>query len=244
MANLDKSAREALPDSDFAVPGKRKLPIHDATHATLAWDMVDRTSGLSSDELWSVNGVTATLSGTVAVPLNVGIIVDDVAYTYAVQHADTLTSIAAALASLIAVDRACTSSGAVITIPGARTITARVGTVSNMGRELFRTKGRFQITIRSANPSRRQLILGAILVAMGDVPRLSMADGFGARVRYMSDFPMDGVQKAMLYMQHICYEVEYATTAASTAPQAIAWTVNVAGASVDPAAAPSISFNF
>lgn len=50
MASLDKTARDALPDSDFAVPGKRKLPMHDATHAALAWDMIDRTAGLSSEE--------------------------------------------------------------------------------------------------------------------------------------------------------------------------------------------------
>jgi hypothetical protein len=50
MADLDKVARDALPEADFAVPGKRKLPIHDATHAKLAWDMVDRTSGLSGEE--------------------------------------------------------------------------------------------------------------------------------------------------------------------------------------------------
>lgn len=50
MASLDKTARDALPDSDFAVPGKRKLPMHDATHAKLAWDMIDRTEGLTGDE--------------------------------------------------------------------------------------------------------------------------------------------------------------------------------------------------
>ncbi len=50
MANLDKAAREALPDEHFAVPGKRKLPINDDTHTRLAWDMVDRTKDLSEDE--------------------------------------------------------------------------------------------------------------------------------------------------------------------------------------------------
>lgn len=48
--SLTKSARDALPADHFAVPGKRKLPIHDATHARLAWDMVERTHGLSPEE--------------------------------------------------------------------------------------------------------------------------------------------------------------------------------------------------
>lgn len=48
--SLTKEQRDALPDSDFAVPGKRALPMHDQTHTKLGWDMVDRTKGLSDEE--------------------------------------------------------------------------------------------------------------------------------------------------------------------------------------------------
>ena len=48
--SLTKEKREALPDADFAVPGKRKLPIHDTTHVRLAHEMVNRTGGLTEDE--------------------------------------------------------------------------------------------------------------------------------------------------------------------------------------------------
>jgi hypothetical protein len=48
--SLSKKERDALPDSDFAVPGKRKLPINDKRHVKLAWDMVDRTEGLTPEE--------------------------------------------------------------------------------------------------------------------------------------------------------------------------------------------------
>ncbi|CAJ0698791.1 DUF6582 domain-containing protein [Ralstonia holmesii] len=47
---LSKEERDALPAEHFAVPGKRKLPINDPTHTSLAWDMVDRTQGLSDAE--------------------------------------------------------------------------------------------------------------------------------------------------------------------------------------------------
>lgn len=47
---LSVHERDALPADQFAVPGKRELPIHDATHTRLAWDMVDRTHGLTSEE--------------------------------------------------------------------------------------------------------------------------------------------------------------------------------------------------
>lgn len=50
MAILTEAERHRLVDQDFAVPGKRKLPIHDAEHARLAWDELDRTEGLSPYE--------------------------------------------------------------------------------------------------------------------------------------------------------------------------------------------------
>jgi len=54
MSKLNKPARDALPDEYFAVPKKRKLPIEgtddDERHTRLAWDMVDRTQGLTQEE--------------------------------------------------------------------------------------------------------------------------------------------------------------------------------------------------
>lgn len=39
-----------MPESWFAVPGKRALPMPDENHTRLAWDAVDRTHGLSEQE--------------------------------------------------------------------------------------------------------------------------------------------------------------------------------------------------
>jgi hypothetical protein len=50
MAKLTKESRDALPADDFAVPGKRDLPIHDATHVKMAWDMVSKTKDLTPAE--------------------------------------------------------------------------------------------------------------------------------------------------------------------------------------------------
>lgn len=47
---LNKAQRDALPDEDFAVPGKRALPFPDSEHARMAWNMVDRAKGLTDDE--------------------------------------------------------------------------------------------------------------------------------------------------------------------------------------------------
>lgn len=47
---LTKEQRDALPESEFAVPGKRALPIHDRAHVRMAWSMLDNTKGLSDAE--------------------------------------------------------------------------------------------------------------------------------------------------------------------------------------------------
>jgi hypothetical protein len=47
---LTKETRDALPDSDFAVPAKRQLPINDAVHVRMAWSQVSRTQGLTDAE--------------------------------------------------------------------------------------------------------------------------------------------------------------------------------------------------
>ncbi|MFL9904213.1 hypothetical protein PQR71_39850 [Paraburkholderia fungorum] len=193
---------------------------------------------------WAVIGITATLSGTVSTPQNVAIIVDNVAYAYAVQATDTLTSIAAALAALIAVNRPCTSTGAVISIPDARTIVARVGTVSTVAAEWSRQKEAYQITVWCSTPANRKTIMGAIRAGLAQKHFIQMPDGYGARVRYRNGTPNDETQKALLYRYDLFYEVEYATTVTSTVPQAIVWTVNVYGGSSVPTVAPSITFNF
>jgi hypothetical protein len=50
MAHLTKEQRDAMSPEHFAVPGKRALPISDAIHVRLAWDMVDRTHDLTDEE--------------------------------------------------------------------------------------------------------------------------------------------------------------------------------------------------
>ena len=50
MSRLSKLERDALPPSAFAVPGKRKLLIQDASHLRFAWDELERTEGLSEAE--------------------------------------------------------------------------------------------------------------------------------------------------------------------------------------------------
>lgn len=48
--SLTSAQRDALPATDFAVPSKRALPIHDKAHVKMAWNVVDRAKDLTDDE--------------------------------------------------------------------------------------------------------------------------------------------------------------------------------------------------
>ena len=47
---LTARSRNALPADMFAIPRTRQLPLENADHVRAAWDMVDRTEGLSDAE--------------------------------------------------------------------------------------------------------------------------------------------------------------------------------------------------
>jgi hypothetical protein len=47
---LTRQQRDALPDEDFAVPGKRKIAIHDEDHVRMAWESIGAAADLTNDE--------------------------------------------------------------------------------------------------------------------------------------------------------------------------------------------------
>ncbi len=113
-----------------------------------------------------------------------------------------------------------------------------------MAAEWSRQKEVYQITAWCSTPANRKAILSAIRIGLAPMRFVAMPDGFGARVRYRNGTPVDETQKALLYRYDMFYEVEYATTVTTEAPQAIVWTVNVYGGSSVPTGAPSTFFNF
>lgn len=50
MSKLNTKERDALPDSDFAVPGKRVMPIQDKDHVEKAWELKDTAHDLTPEE--------------------------------------------------------------------------------------------------------------------------------------------------------------------------------------------------
>lgn len=175
----------------------------------------------------TVNVQTITVGGAIPAPFtahNLALKVGPKCYTYAVQATDTLTSIATALAVLLAVDFAGTSStGAVITLPVSAHINAvRVGTGGTSIREVRRQERVFQITVWSDTPAHRDSVIQPVDIALANTQFLTLADGTAARLIYKNSPVTDNNQKAKLYRRDLMYSVEYATTQIETDYQIVA----------------------
>jgi hypothetical protein len=168
-----------------------------------------------------IDGQQVTLSGSLPSPfspVNVSLLVSKQHYVYPVQVSDTLTSIATALATLLAVDfPGTTSAGPVITLaPAARADAARIGVTGTLIRELRRQEKGFQMIVWANTPDARKAVVDAIDPTLADTERLVMPDTYSARLCYHSTNYSDNFQKAKLYRCDLFYSVEFATTQVTT----------------------------
>lgn len=196
----------------------------------------------------TVTDTTVTLSGTVAMAIQAGpgggsgmaapgrvlgwytamtvvaaaenfvVIVDGKSYVLAVQAGMTLAQIAAAMAVLISVDTPATSSGPVITIPGAVDLNARSGGFGVMVRELRRQERLFQVTAWCPTPEQRDAVakfVDGVIVGIGTpngTEFIALPDGSRGRILYVRTNQMDRDELSGLFRRDLIYSVEYATT--------------------------------
>jgi hypothetical protein len=168
----------------------------------------------------TISGRTVTVGGTVAAGVNTAIIVGTNAFTYQTVSADTLSTIATALAALInATYAGTTASGAVITLPnsGPAINAARVGGSASQSIEVGRVEQVFQITVWANTPANRKAIASLIVPALMQSHFLTLADGSAARLILKGQRDDDVPQKELLYRRDIMVTVEYVETASVTA---------------------------
>lgn len=178
-------------------------------------------------------GQAVTVGGAMPSPFtphNLAVFVNGKPYLYAVQQSDTLTSIATALAALIAVDvPGTTSTGPVINIAvGAKVGALRVGTSGVGLREVSRQERRFQITIWADTPDHRKAVVRPIKALLADSHFITLPDGTAGRLIYVGGGgPNDNPQDAKLYRHDLFYSCEYGTTVADPQYQIVAIETNL-----------------
>lgn len=162
-----------------------------------------------------VSGDQVTIGGTVSTPLNVIVLAGGrYAFSYVVQVSDTPSSIAAALAALIAVAFPGTSAaGAIITVAGKPGILqARLAGQGQSWQELGRQEKTFMITCWCSTPEQRDQIAPAIDIALRKLNFITLPDQGAARLRYGSTRSSDEGEKVQIYRRDLLYTVEYATS--------------------------------
>jgi hypothetical protein len=174
----------------------------------------------------TVVGAVVTLSGTISAQ-NLMISLNGTSYVYAMQLADTLTSAATALASMIP---GASSTGPVITLAGAHTVFARVGGFGTAYKETKRQEQSVQIIIWAATPDARDAVASPIDSALSDGNTINFTDGSFGIVRSSGSLMTDQLQKAGLYRLDLFYLIDYATTQIQQAAEVIAPVLNVVNA--------------
>jgi hypothetical protein len=165
---------------------------------------------------WTISGKTATVTGTVSTPQNIGLVVDGAAYLYGVLPADTLSTIATAVAALVNASEPAAGVGPVITMPNAKAISGRVGVFAGTMREVARQKQTFQVQYWAPTEALRKAVSGLVKPAIDDARRLTLADGSVAMIPSGVSHPIIDVLKQGISCSATRYRVEYATTVAGT----------------------------
>ncbi len=208
--------------SVFPLPGERNT-----NRGQQDWQTVSTVA----DTLAAVvAGQTITITGTVATPQNVVAIINKTPYVYAVLVSDSLSSIAAGLAALIAADFPGTAAvGAVITVPSAGRIAGtRIGS-SGTSMRITRLQERMvQITIWTNTPQNRDAVAQPLDQAFSDIERFVLPDQTFARLTYAGSPMSDTAQRDDLYRRDLQFSIEYATSVTQTDTEITQETINVA----------------
>lgn len=127
---------------------------------------------------------------------------------YAVQPADTVASIAAALADQI---KGATSSGAIVSVPGATTLDDAVGAYAPAVRTARRQQQLFQVTVWSASTEARDALGTALDTGMAFIDWLTDANGSTFQIESRGNWNNDAAQNSGIFMRPFRFIVTYDT---------------------------------
>lgn len=191
--------------------------IRGMERVTTRFDTTYQTLSVNSPTLTATvakgNPYTITISGTVSVYQTVMILYNGKSFPYVVQANDTLSTIATNIAALIS---GASAVGAVVSVPAAYSLIARIGTTGTGIRETKRQEVVFSVTAWAPTFALRDSICSAVDSALSGIVRFILSDGYYAHIKYMGSPPDDSMEKAHLYQRALHYAVEFATTQIQT----------------------------
>lgn len=183
----------------------------------------------------TVSGNQVTVGGAINAGEAPALRVNYLSYSYAVQAADTVDSVAAALAAMIP---NATVNGATITLTDVFDVEAAISVPVTIQEEIGRQTQVFMVIPWAPTPDLRDAISNVLELAFKRQPRIVMPDSTWARLLYHGVIENDGGQKQRIYRRTLLYEVEFALVDPTTSN-----TVTDFGVNVTPANGASFTVN-
>jgi hypothetical protein len=180
----------------------------------------------------AANGV-ASFAGQASEGQLAALLIDGRAAVYRTQAGDTPTSVATALAAELRQLAAApwsdaTASDGAVSVPGARSIVARVAADQPAIRETRRQCERFRVTCWCPDPGSRDVVGAAIDTALSAIDFVGLPDGSSGRLRFVGSEVSDRWQDATLYRRELTYSMDYATTISAVLPRVVVTGTRVA----------------
>jgi hypothetical protein len=163
-------------------------------------------------------GQTVIFSGLPIAGQTVGILVDGRPFVCAVTAGDTTENVAANLTASICQKRLALLTGPTLTIPGAKSLIARVVANASVSRALRRQRREIQIDCWCPSAALRDSVSSSVDLSLATSSFVDLADGTKAHVRYVSTQVYDQSQNALLYRRSLCFNFEYTIIESMIAP--------------------------
>lgn len=192
------------------------------------WEVSHAAPNLSA----SISGTSVTFSGTASPGQLAGLAVNGQTFVYATGSADTPVTVAANLASQARSATIVLVSGAMLSIPGAWSLKARVVAQGQAVSQVRRQSYSLRVTCWCPSPQTRDSAAMAIDQAFSQVAFLQLSDGSQARMTYEGTLVLDQSQDALLYRRDLLYALEYPTLLTQTQPAMLFGELDVGGASL------------
>lgn len=190
------------------------LPVEGSLRVTTRFPDTWQTGDVPAPTLRAVvDGDAIAFSGAAQAGQLAGVMVGHRAYARPTENGDTPALVAAALAALIRRDRFALASGAVVSVPGATRLLARVVANHPAWRELRRQAQGFRVAFFCPGPALRDAAVAAIDTHIAARHFLDLADGSVARLAFTGTTTLDEAREAALFRRDLVYTAEYATTA-------------------------------
>lgn len=176
-----------------------------------------------------ISATTASVFGVGGAGMLVGLQADATSVVYRTAAGDTPELVAAELAEkLRGLGWVALANGADVAVPGAGFLLGRVVADQTGLRETKRQSQGFRISLWCADPAMRDAVGSLIDRSLSSISFLTLADGSGGNLRFVSSVLFDQSANARLYRRDIVYSVEYGTTASQALPSMIFGVTDIA----------------